>query len=131
MEKVNLKNIWYFMQGNMRYKLYYTRLKCMIPRYIREQIDARIKSMNRECYNQGSCIKCGCTTTQLQMANKTCNADCYPPMMSIEQWRRMKDNKMIVSPAQASVWMLKNGKFKRYNYGIDNMGEDFTKSGQD
>lgn len=46
--------------------------------------------MNSECYTQGSCVKCGCQTTHLQMANKKCDGDCYPPMMNKVLWENFK-----------------------------------------
>jgi hypothetical protein len=34
--------------------------------------------MDIDCYLDGSCKKCGCETTALQMANKACAGNCYP-----------------------------------------------------
>jgi hypothetical protein len=33
------------------------------------------------------CIKCGCDTTALQMANKACVGECYPKMMNKKEWK--------------------------------------------
>ena len=96
-EQITVKNIISYIQGNVRYYLYYSkRLKGLIPSHIREQIEYRINSMNRECYNSGNCIKCGCSTTALQMANKTCEGNCYPAMMNRKTWKLMKENRFKV-----------------------------------
>jgi hypothetical protein len=43
--------------------------------------------MKDECYQQGSCTMCGCRTTALQMANKSCDYPCYPPLMNKRKWK--------------------------------------------
>lgn len=78
---MKLSDIFYYIQGNIRYQLFYSRFDFLIRKHIKEQIRFRIKVMNSECYNSGSCIKCGCKTTALQMCNKSCDGDCYPPMV--------------------------------------------------
>lgn len=88
--KKTFKNIIAYLQGHIRYKLYYSYLKFLIPLHIREQIVYRINSMNKECYNQGSCIMCGCRTTHLQMANKSCDNPCYPAMVKKRTWNFWK-----------------------------------------
>jgi len=72
----------------MRYKIYYSKNKFLIRKHILEQIDFRIKVMNKECYDKGYCIKCGCHTTALQMCNKSCDGNCYPEMMSKKDWNK-------------------------------------------
>lgn len=42
------------------------------------QLEFRHKVMRKECYDNGTCIKCGCTTTALQGAKKSCKGNCYP-----------------------------------------------------
>jgi len=90
--KINLKNIKAYLQGKIRYKLYYSRFKFLISKHIREQIDARINSMDPQCYNQGQCKLCGCQTTALQMANKACDKPCYPRMINRFRWRKMRNS---------------------------------------
>jgi len=112
--KSHFLNVFYYLQGNIRYRLIDTWFKFLIPKYIREQIKVRIRSMNPQCYNQGSCIACGCTTTQLQMANKACENDCYPEMLSRKLWTKINNNRLIGLGDKA--WMISpNGKFKSYN----------------
>ncbi len=89
-EKVTFRNILYYIQGNISYRLYYSKCKKIIPLHIREQIEMRIRSMNKECYNKGACIKCGCQTTHLQMCSKPCKGGCYPKMMNKKDWELTK-----------------------------------------
>lgn len=109
--KLNFKNIIAYMQGNFRYRLYYSKCNFLIPLYIREQIDSRIESMKVECYNDGSCIKCGCRTTHLQMANKKCEGDCYPKMLSKKQWSYFKIRKLMV--IDGVLWKIKHNRFEK------------------
>lgn len=82
-----LNKIISFLVGNYRYKLYHSsRWGFLMRDHIRQQIDFRIQSMKSECYHSGQCVKCGCQTTALQMANKPCEGGCYPPMMSKSVW---------------------------------------------
>lgn len=112
-EKVTIKNIFYFIQGHIRYELYYSKFAWLIRPHIREQIEARINSMNKECYNQGSCIKCGCRTTHLQMCNKACNGLCYPSMMNRRKWNILKNKKIV--KRDSKYWMLRHFKFKKFD----------------
>lgn len=82
-----LKESYHFLQGWIRYYMYYSPFfSAFLRSHIKEQIEYRINSMNKACYFQGSCIKCGCTTTALQMCNKPCEGDCYPRMMNRLEW---------------------------------------------
>ena len=85
-----------YITGNIRYYLYYNpKLKWIIRNHIYYQIEARISSMDRQCYNDGSCKLCGCTTTALQMANKECDKPCYPKMMNKKEWEFFKKGKTV------------------------------------
>ena len=111
MEQINYKNVKAYIQGNFRYKLYYSKFQWLIPKHILEQIHCRIDSMKVECLNNGSCVMCGCQTTHLQMANKTCAGDCYPDMLSKKQWCFLKKSKMIV--LNKVLWKFKHNKFEK------------------
>jgi hypothetical protein len=89
-----LVDVWFYVQGNFRYKLYYSRYKWLLRRHIREQIEFRIQRMKPECYESGSCVICGCETTKLQMANKSCDSACYPPMLKAGSWKHFKEVEM-------------------------------------
>lgn len=82
-----LKDVWHFIVGHYRYNLYYSKLKFLIRKHIQEQIEFRINNMKKECYENGECIKCGCRTTALQMCSKSCDGNCYPPLMPKKVWR--------------------------------------------
>jgi hypothetical protein len=78
--------------------------------HIREQIDVRIRSMDKVCYESGSCKMCGCHTTALQMANKPCDKPCYPSMMTRKKWKMLKNS--VCLKIDSRYWIIQNGKFK-------------------
>lgn len=93
---VTIKNIFAYIQGNYRYKLFYSpRFKFLMRLHIFEQIAIRIMSMDKKCYKDGQCRMCGCSTTALQMANKACDKPCYPPMMNKKNWLSMKSGETL------------------------------------
>lgn len=106
-----LKDVLYYLQGNIRYQIFYSKFAFLIREHIREQIQARINSMNQECFTSGSCIKCGCNTTHLQMCNKACEGDCYPKMLDKEEWITMKDHFFIYTSEQ-KVWIYDKENIK-------------------
>lgn len=111
MDRLTWKNIFSYLQGWFRYFLYYSKLRFNIDlswlllTHIRQQIDVRINSMDEECYLSGSCKICGCATTALQMANKPCEADCYPKMLSRQEWKCIFKNKNILM-VENELWKL-------------------------
>jgi hypothetical protein len=110
--KINLLNIKSYLVGNFRYKIYYSYLTFLIREHIGEQIDWRIKVMRKECYTTGSCVECGCATTALQMCGKSCDGDCYPPLMSKKRWKLFKRGSLFYDKTQDCFWRkdLKTGK---------------------
>ncbi len=112
--EITLKNIWAYIQGNIRYRLYYsnyTFLIKLIPKYIREQIRCRIISMDQGCLMRGRCKLCGCQTTALQMADKACDKPCYPAMLSRKKWDRILKGKITYCVETDTHWKLENNKF--------------------
>jgi len=105
-EKITLKSIFYYLQGNIRYKLFYSKLNFLIPKHIREQIQLRINSMDVCCYKQGQCKMCGCQTTMLQMADKTCDKPCYPRMLNKEEWSYLKKTNSFFDNISNKVWSI-------------------------
>jgi hypothetical protein len=90
-KEVSLKDVWAYIQGNIRFTLYYSKyFKWLIPTHISEQIGFRIFVMDEVCYISGSCQMCGCETPALQMANKACKKPCYPEMMNKKEWKIFK-----------------------------------------
>lgn len=113
LKEINLKNIWFFNQGWFRYWVYYKGPEWLLRKHIREQIDVRIASMDRECYNSGSCKICGCATTALQMSDKACEKPCYPAMLNKYLWNNWIKKKKIQYCAETKrFWLLKDGKFR-------------------
>ena len=123
--QINLKNIWAYITGNTRYFLDWHvnfLYKLLVRKHIREQIRARINSMNSECFSRGSCIVCGCATTNLQYASKACDGDCYPKMLSSFDWEMLKNGMRVVDSNTGIRWKLEragkdgqNMKFIRIN----------------
>ena len=90
-EEITLKNIYAFFQGYLRWFIWITPIfkRYLMRKHIREQITYRMNSINKECYQNGSCIHCGCEIPQLLMANKTCGGNCYP-VMEKKHWEFRK-----------------------------------------
>lgn len=109
---MTLPNIYHYILGHYRYKLYYSRFfKWLIRRHIREQIGYRLRSMDKQCYQQGTCKLCGCQTTQLQMANKACDKPCYPIMLDSFDWHLVKQGYSFKN--EGYVWTLVGNKFQK------------------
>ena len=117
-----LISIYYFFQGKIRYRLYYSKYKCLIRKHILEQIEYRIKIMNKECYSRGSCIKCGCETTALQMCNKPCKGLEYPPIVNRRTWKQYYHNHCVIR-WNDMVWLITQKNqlaiFKETNIGYE------------
>jgi hypothetical protein len=110
---VKLIDVWYYIQGNVRYKLFYSKkFSFLIRRHIREQINFRIIVMRKECYDNGECVICGCATTALQMCDKACEGSCYFSMLSSDEWRLFKYFDRCYS--DGFMWKFKNNKLKKY-----------------
>ena len=111
---MKISDAYYYVQGNLRYKLFYSKFAFLLPKYIKEQIDARISSMDEKCYLDGSCKLCSCSTTALQMANKACDKPCYPKMQKKKIWAEMKKNPLVFIIDNGIGWVLtQQGKFKQ------------------
>lgn len=111
--KVNLKNIISYLQGKIRYKLFYSNFAFLIPKHIREQIQYRINSMDLDCYTQGQCKLCGCQTTALQMANKACDKPCYPKMLNKNFWDKIKTGRKFGWEQPEEIyWTVDTNKLK-------------------
>lgn len=110
-----IKDMLAYAQGNIRYKLYYSKVLGFLMRiHIREQITARIRSMDVKCYQDGACKLCGCTTTALQMADKACDKPCYPRMLNRYEWLKLKIG--YAAGDAGHCWTLVDNKFKEYRH---------------
>lgn len=110
-DQITLRNVWAYCQGNYRYILHYYctwAYKILVRKHIREQIDARIASMDKQCLTQGFCKECGCNTTNLQHANKPCDGGCYPKMLNRKEWNKVKNGDYITIKIDGSTWSYGN-----------------------
>lgn len=87
--KIKINDIFAYIIGNYRYWCY-ENFRFLLRKHIIEQFEWRLSVMNNECYSSGSCIKCGCDTPALQMANKACEGGCYFKMMRSNTWKGIK-----------------------------------------
>lgn len=108
-----LKDVWHYLVGNYRYRLYFKAsgwsLKpnyfgWLLRTHIREQIRFRCQYVPNECWNSGACVKCGCQVPHLQMAFKSCDGDCYPELMSSKEWKAFKKGGTIKQ--KDKIWCL-------------------------
>lgn len=122
MSQITVRNIWAYIQGNLRYKLYYSNTwGWLMRKHIREQIDWRIHIMDRECYKTGSCKLCGCHTTQLQMANKRCDKPCYPTIMSKGTWLAVGEFYKKTQEQNPDLFPLICGKQEQLTSALSNL----------
>lgn len=84
--KINLKNIKGYLQAHFRQAL---DDMDFLPQHIKEQAEWRIKqvaSNSPECLKSDSCVHCGCQVSSKVFEDRKCEGNCYPAMMSEEQW---------------------------------------------
>ena len=114
-----LIDVWHYFVGNYRYYFWYggkwsrrfgviaAIRKKVIRLHIKEQIEWRIKIMDKECYDAGSCKMCGCETTALQMCDKPCDKPCYPDMMKRREWGYFKKG-FHTHKDKNGIWYIAN-----------------------
>lgn len=107
---MKIKDIFYYIQGNIRYKLFYSIFVGLIRNHILEQIYYRINSMDIKCFADGQCKMCGCKTIALQMCDKACDKPCYPPMMNKWRWNRAVQTSCEIEGD--NIWLVTKDKFK-------------------
>ena len=108
------KDIIDFFIAEYRYFLYYYKndkgeysLRFLLQNHIIEQYEMDIAYMNKECYNNGNCIKCGCMTTALQFCNKACKGSCYTPKVNKRLWEDFKKMKKGIFDKKNNIyWAL-------------------------
>ena len=109
------KDDWYYIQGNVRSYLYYTKwwvlpLHIFIPAHILEQMVVRLNTIEgSECYEKGSCKHCGCKVPPLTFCDKPCEGNCYPYMMNKSNWSFFMSHKEICNHGH---WLYEDRKFK-------------------
>ena len=75
-----------YFRGNIRYWLFY-HIPWLLSTTTTQQFLFRVRVMNKDCFNNGECVVCGCRTLNLQFSNKGCEGHCYPKMMSKSKWK--------------------------------------------
>lgn len=108
--KEKLITIWYYISGYYRDWLYYNKPN-VLRIHIKEQIDFRIDVMNLSCLEEGSCVKCGCSCTELQCAYKSCDGNCYPPFFNKACWKYLKYTGM--KQVMESYYKSRNKKYNK------------------
>ena len=88
--EIPLSDVYYYFQGHLREKLYYSKCKFLIRKHIQEQFEYRMKVMDKDCYLAGQCKICECSIPALTFCNKVCYGSCYPVMMSKSNWNNFK-----------------------------------------
>ena len=98
--KITLHNIKRFIQGYWRYFLFKFSKDSsdlnLLSKHKQEQFKWRMRVMNPECLKNKKCVICGCETPFLQMADDSCEGNCYPAFMSKEDWNKYKKENQIL-----------------------------------
>ena len=86
--KINLPNIKGYLQAHYRQAL---DEMGFLDKHIYEQAEwrlERVKEKSPDCYNSDNCVKCGCEVSSKVFEDRACEGNCYPPMMSKEEWNK-------------------------------------------
>lgn len=86
LRRMTIRDAWAYITGKLRYTLYNSQLRFLLPLNICLQYEFRLKIMRSKCYKQGCCEVCGCDVPDLQMAARSCEGNCYPPFMKPAQF---------------------------------------------
>lgn len=114
-----------FFRAELRYYLFYHRnikVRNLLPKHLIEQFQFRIDyMMDRECYMNGQCKICGCTTPDLQFTNATCKGNCYPSLMSKRNWSFFKEHTGHYTDESTHT------QWYNMNYGVDKFKREHIK----
>jgi hypothetical protein len=103
--KITPKNIKKFITGWYRWFLFkLSRKKFLkgfeefdfLPEHQQEQFKYRLSVIDSECAAAGACKICGCKIPQLQLADESCDGNCYPEMMSKIDWENYKKQNNVI-----------------------------------
>lgn len=89
---MRLMDIFYFIEGNLRYLGVKLFGDVFMRRHIREQVGLRYLHVDRECIGSGSCKICGCSMPAMLYCSKSCDKPCYPRLMGVKEWGLFKEN---------------------------------------
>ena len=98
------KDLWYYVQGNVRLAVYNSIFNFLIRRHIVEQFEYR-KKQAKPCLDNGSCLCCGCDTPAVFFSDKGCKVErsksckilanrttaCYAPILKKSDWDKFKN----------------------------------------
>ena len=87
--KINLPNIKGYTQAHYRKVL--KQMNWLVP-HIKEQAEWRlnkVKEKSLECYKTDKCVHCGCEVSSKVFEDRACEGNCYPKMMTEEQWKQL------------------------------------------
>lgn len=85
--KKNPKIVLYYLIGNYRYYIYYSKFRWLLRKSVIKTIERLLKNIDTECFNQASCKKCGCKVPQQNFGGKPC--DCA--------WLSINGKKLIIN----------------------------------
>lgn len=91
--KITLKNISNFIEGNVRMSLDGLDI---LEDHIAEQVNYRIAICKDTCGTKGKCQHCGCGYPGRLYSSPSCNnGELFPDMMGKEEWEQFKIDKEI------------------------------------
>jgi hypothetical protein len=86
--KVTLKNILYFIEGNI--KMLGDTFN-LLPEHEREQVMWRSQICAEDCMKYGYCVYCGCSVPGKLYVNDSCNSgERFPNLMTRVEWEKYK-----------------------------------------
>ena len=85
--KINLKNITGYLQGNFRY--YRDKFR-KYPPWLQEQLQYRYSKCKEDCIPNKACIVCTCPPLKKAFLKESCNPDRFPDLMDEKDWVEYK-----------------------------------------
>jgi len=105
LSQINLSNIKGFLQGH--YRMFKEEFG-ILEVHIGEQFDYRLGIMSEECIKNGEC-PCECPFPAKQIEDRSCEKECYPDMMSKEDWESFKkENNITKQSIQEKLYERKD-----------------------
>lgn len=104
--KINLPNIKGYLQAHYREIL---KDFDFLPKHIQEQAEWRLKQVAKkspECLENDSCKICTCQVTSKVFEDRACEGNCYPQMMSKEQWEIYKTLPEVITNPFAPIIII-------------------------
>jgi len=93
MAKVTLKNVFSFIEGNL--KMYLDQWDAL-PEHEKEQVAYRMEVCKDDCVKNGYCTYCQCSVPAKLYSRYSCNKDeRFPGIMSKKRWEEYKEEKNI------------------------------------